>query len=46
MAPAFSKVCPAKLIAMAIHKLIQEIVVVVSILADRRLWLFAASPRC
>src|ERR1700733_6307567 len=39
MAPAFSKVCPTKLIAMAIHKLIQErVMVVVSILVDR-LWL-------
>jgi hypothetical protein len=44
MAPAFSKVCPAKLIAMAIHKLIQERVMIVSILADR--CAIAASRRC
>jgi hypothetical protein len=34
MAPAFNKVCPAKLVAMAIHKLIQERVMIVSILTD------------
>jgi hypothetical protein len=42
MAPAFSKVCPAKLIAIAIHKFIQEVVMIVSILAVR-LWLLRNS---